>query len=535
MKREFAGVAAGFTILTALFTYPQILSLGSGVGTHYDALFSIWRLAWLAHALIHQPARLFDANIFYPERGTLAYSDAMPLPALIAAPALWMGVNQVVVYNLLVLLSFVLCGMSMYLLVRHLTSSRAAAWFAGIVFAFQPYRFAHYAQIELLWSWPIPLALWALDRLIVSRRSRDGVLLGITLALQAWSCIYYFVFLLTAIAIVGGITLIRRRNAGLPGIVRPVLAAGAIVLVLVGPYAAAYASAAGSIGLRRIQDVVDWSPPLSSYLVAPGTNWLHGSRWGGASIEKMLFPGALALLMALVALVPPIDRRRAAYAVAALAAFELSLGVNGLTRAWAFEHLWVYRGLRVPARMSVVVSAMVAALGGDGVARLMSAARKGRHWVGAGVVAIALLESASMPLPLMEVDRHPARLYSWLRDQPRSVVMEWPLPKPSDLGTTRTPWYMYYSTYHWQPLVEGYSGFYPVSYIRFLEGVDRFPSKDAIEYLRRDDVKFVILHSDPDPVAYVAVRKRIGATDAFELITDERVQSGEIALYRLKP
>ena len=113
--------------------------------------------------------------------------------------------------------------------------------------------------------------------------------------------------------------------------------------------------------------------------------------------------------------------------------------------------------------------------------------------------------------------------------------MDWPLPKPSDLGSTRTPWYMYESTYHWQPLVEGYSGFYPESYLRFLDGVRNFPSEDAIEYLRRDDVKFVMLHSVPDTLAYIAMRNAVGAAGAFELVADERVDSGEVALYRLKP
>ena len=44
-----------------------------------DAHFSIWRLAWVAHQLPADPRHLFDANIFYPARGTLALSDAMLL------------------------------------------------------------------------------------------------------------------------------------------------------------------------------------------------------------------------------------------------------------------------------------------------------------------------------------------------------------------------------------------------------------------------------------------------------------------------
>ena len=58
-------------------TWPVALHLGTRVPGHDDPLFSIWRLSWIAHALVHEPSHLFDANIYYPHVRTLAYSDAM--------------------------------------------------------------------------------------------------------------------------------------------------------------------------------------------------------------------------------------------------------------------------------------------------------------------------------------------------------------------------------------------------------------------------------------------------------------------------
>src|SRR5438874_1690095 len=101
--RELAGVLVGFAALTAAFTYPQLRYIGSRAGTHYDALFSTWRLAWIAHALRTDPRHLFDANIFWPEAGTLAYSDAALLPGLIGTPLIWFGLHPLVVHNLFVL------------------------------------------------------------------------------------------------------------------------------------------------------------------------------------------------------------------------------------------------------------------------------------------------------------------------------------------------------------------------------------------------------------------------------------------------
>src|SRR5687767_9353319 len=139
-RTEIVKVAVAFAVLTCVFTYPQILQLSSHVGGHYDALFSIWRLAWFAHQLRTDPAHLFDANIFHPETNTLAYSDAIPFLGLTAAPFIWIGVKPVVAYNILALFSFVASGTAMYALARRLTGSAAAAFVAGSIFTFQQYR-----------------------------------------------------------------------------------------------------------------------------------------------------------------------------------------------------------------------------------------------------------------------------------------------------------------------------------------------------------------------------------------------------------
>src|SRR5688572_20151778 len=116
--REIAIASVCATALTVALTYPQLFQLASHVGFHYDALFSIWRLAWIAHQLLADPAHLFDANIFYPATNTLALSDATLLLGALVAPALWAGANPVVVYNVLVLLSFVTAAVGMYFFVR---------------------------------------------------------------------------------------------------------------------------------------------------------------------------------------------------------------------------------------------------------------------------------------------------------------------------------------------------------------------------------------------------------------------------------
>src|SRR3954454_15589890 len=81
-----------------------------------DPLFSIWRMAWVRHQLAINPRHLFDANIFYPLRATLTYSDLMILPALSSSPLAWMQVHPVFAYNIMLLSAFILSVAAAYVL-----------------------------------------------------------------------------------------------------------------------------------------------------------------------------------------------------------------------------------------------------------------------------------------------------------------------------------------------------------------------------------------------------------------------------------
>ena len=71
--RFVLGLAALFSLLAAAMTYPLITRISDGLFDPGDPLLNLWALKWVAHQVIASPAHLFDANIFAPERNTLAY------------------------------------------------------------------------------------------------------------------------------------------------------------------------------------------------------------------------------------------------------------------------------------------------------------------------------------------------------------------------------------------------------------------------------------------------------------------------------
>src|SRR5262249_14058104 len=152
------------------------------------------------------------------------------------APASWLGAGPVLAHNIAFLTAFVLSGAGMYLLVASLTERRAAGIFAGVVFAFLPYRFDHYAHLQLQGAQWMPLALWALHRLFATARPLFAVLAGVFLALNALSCMYYGLFFAMFFPLVALVLL-----AGAPGrrvvLVKQLALAAVVAVVTVGPFA----------------------------------------------------------------------------------------------------------------------------------------------------------------------------------------------------------------------------------------------------------------------------------------------------------
>ena len=90
--RELLLVSLAGLALAILMTWPLATGLGHlgrTLGTDADGQFSIWNIAWVARTLVADPLHLFDANIFYPHKTTLAYSEANLLPGAIGIPVYW--------------------------------------------------------------------------------------------------------------------------------------------------------------------------------------------------------------------------------------------------------------------------------------------------------------------------------------------------------------------------------------------------------------------------------------------------------------
>jgi hypothetical protein len=498
--RRRASVTALFIGLTALMTWPQPLVLGTHTVEHQDVFFNLWRLRWIAHALATSPSDFFNGNQFYPEPGVLAFSDAMPVEGLFAAPLLWIGVAPILVHNLVLLGAIAASGVGMFALARHLSGSWTGSVAAGIVFAFAPYRFDHYMHMELQWIMWAPWACLALQRTLETGDARHGILLGTFVVLQMMSSVYYGVFLTLLLAVVAVAQLLALRPPSVR-VLRSLAIAGLIAGSLSAAYSLPYSAAARRVGERGLHEIGTFSARARDYRVATRDNLLYGSKYDGAP-ERRLFPGVLPLLLALVALLLVAPKPATiAYLVGLVVAFELSLGFNGQLYPFLHQHVSVFRGLRAPARASVFSLLFLGVLAAQGCAAIEAYLKpRARQAFAIGVIGFLLLEYWVAPLRLVPLPNHPPPLYAWLARMPRGLVAEFPMPLPHTLPGD-DPRYAYMSTFHWMPLLNGYSGYYPGPYLRRLTPLARLPEPSAIEMLKATGVRYVIIHAagyEPD-------------------------------------
>ena len=523
-------IVAFFGLHAAAFTYPLILNPGSLVGAHGDALFSVWRLAWIAHQVRADPLHLFNANIFYPEARTLAYSDAVLLPGLAWAPLHWMGTPPLVAYNWVLLTAFVLNGVGAFALVRHLSGSTVAGLVGGLVFAFAPFRFDHFDHLEMQLSFWMPLAVLAWHRGLETGNPRQFLLASVLAACQVLSCIYYGIFLLTSLAV---LTLAVSWR-------QPQMAAGrlastlAIPVLVLGLYSLPYLENRQQIGERSLPDVMEWSARPRDFLSAPRANVLYSWTDSLGGPERHLFPGVTAAVLAVVGLWPMADRVRRIHAGHLVLGVLLASGFNAFLYPVLFEWVLPYRGLRVPARATILVLLSVSVLAGLGLAairsRLGTAAR-----LGVATVAIVMTSAEYFSRPqLRDIDPRASPWYSMLAEMEDVVVFEWPVSHPNRITERSDTFYMYRSIQHWKPSLNGYSGKYPGSYRMLLDQMRSFPDGNSIQYLQRAGATILVVHDVPNSrVPYRDAFDRLARDPAVRVLAEDHDSGRRVAFFRL--
>jgi hypothetical protein len=588
---KIAGVVLLFGAVTVAMTYPLILHMGTSVRDAGDPLLNAWILSWDARQISRLDLRHFaDANIFFPEQRTLMYSEVLLTQALVAFPFLRLLGNPILAYNIVLVLAILSSALGMFALAWRLTKSVGGGIIAGLVFAFNPFMFAHLSQVQVLSACGLPLAFLFLHRFFDQNRFRDLIFFSLCFVLQSLANIYYALYLAVFSALFVAWHALAAKKWTEARFWLLLILAAALISAALAPVFIQYARVQKEMGFVRNTDV---HAELKSSLATSRINRIYGAWSEKFQIpEGELFPGVVAASLGLAGFLSsrPKRGRRARKAgrpegmarlKAALGAYHLSavLAVaSGLVFLWIVllggfdvswgvlkfhghsmrNPLWVlllalcarfwlgrflfeserrpwsvdgrnvvfygsvfalaylftfglrgpyfflyryvpgFRGVRVASRFHIFVMAALAVLAAYGVRNLLKRrSLRTTTLVTALFFLVIAAEYWSVPVPLLSypVKEGIPEVYRWLAGVPGDfAVVELPFPDYEQGLEYFECVRMYYSTYHWKRLVNGYSGYFPPRYYTLCRLWKSDPLGDVLNEMKRLGVRYAILH-----------------------------------------
>jgi hypothetical protein len=291
-----------FAAATLLATWPLARRLSAALPDPWDGKLTAWILHWDFHQTFRAPLRLFDANIFYPARDALAFSENLYGVSLFGFPLYAAGLSTLATSNLLFLLGMFLSALAAWALAREVTGDPAASLLAGLVYAFLPWRLSQLPHLQFQWGAFLPLLLLFLLRYLEEGRRRDLLLFGGCFVWNALCNIHYALFSGVLVALVLGFHWLRGPEEAGRRIARVILAAAAAG-ILVSPFFVPYWRVAHLEGMKRhLAEVEAFSARPDDFLSSGVRNKLYGaSTLRFSHPEGDLFPGLVPVGLALYA------------------------------------------------------------------------------------------------------------------------------------------------------------------------------------------------------------------------------------------
>jgi hypothetical protein len=311
--------------------------------------------------------------------------------------------------------------------------------------------------------------------------------------------------------------------------------AAVIVLVVILPFFLPYLSVREEGFGRSLDEARLFSTIGRAYLASA----VHVHQWMLpllGSWKEVLFPGFQAIVLAIVAIVittrhrtRPRVRVVGYYVVMMVFAFWISLGPNAGLYTLLYHTLPAFSFLRAPARMGIMVTLGVALLSSLALTWWRPASTRHHRSFVAAMLIIALIESWAGPLQL-QTATPVNKVYRHLAILPEAPVAEFPFYQGSEERHRQTE-YMLMSTFHWKPLLNGYSDHFPADYMTAKPVLTTFPSQEAIGILQDRGVRWVVVHFNRYPADYARKLRPLMRTMGRQLRVV--IDDTEVGLYEV--
>ncbi len=561
-----------YSFLTLIATYPAVRFLNSRLIGDGDTVQNIWNLWWMRWDVSQGNVFPFYTTMLYhPDGVSLAYHTLAPFNgwlAIFLQTSLGMGLP--LTFNVIAFLTFVASGLSMYVLVCSMTGSPTAAFVAGLIFTFSPFRMSrvYLGNLEVYSTQFVPLLAWFLARMNQTRRWRDAVGAAVALSLTGW-CSLELAFgtgiltvFLFAFDLYGAKQLIMRLKRWLLFSLLTCIFMLPLILPMIRDYhdfqdqadqsQASVLNSADLLGFfipdNAIMSLIKRVEPLS---VAQKIEQIYAT-FHGNPCEKTVFLGYSVLVMTVVSLFVARSAITRRWLIVAAVFFVLCLGpvlhVTGNPLCpmpyGLFSLLPLVKFGRTPSRLAIFLMLALAIIVGYGCATLE---RRWRwfKWITILVGALIFVEFLIVPMRLdIRAAAVPAYYYQLAREDGELAVLDVPIDLYGAQGPAGD--YMLYQTVHQKPIVGGYISRTPRKVLRLFERPFLYQLRariynddqpylfspeamaQGLEDLRSLNIQYVILHKNKLSVE----ESRVVSMALVTLLSDPEYEDDAITVWR---
>jgi hypothetical protein len=512
-------------------------------------LFNVWTIGWNADRALHCFRGYWDAPIFYPARNAFAFSEPQPA-TLLVAPIVWITGSAVIGYKAWLFLSFFLNGFFTARLLRRLGYSTFLQLVGATAIMLTPVVHQRIDVVQLVPVWGIIWFWSSLFDLAKAPGWRTTIQTGLSFATCFALCVHHSLFLslLTPFASLVFIPLLAGRRFLFASI--GALAIGCLgVLPIILPIRAA---AKENEFARHEKLVQQMSATPRHYLVSPANSLISFKQFKGPN-SRQFCVGWIRMSLAFIGIgygiVVGCRRRWIVFlSITAAFAFAFSQGFNlhlGDWKPWQTlcEHLPGFGQVRSVFRFAWFVQLAVILLAVEGAAALHAVYHRwfqqawSRTALTCLVVVPGLLLAAEIwpETPTRGGTPNTSEHAGWtqfLREHSPAGKSIACLPfatgrKVHDFDTT-TRW-MCCGLKHGVPMLNGYSGFFPQSYLNLQTLVNKsFPSTEVLEKFASINVGYLVVARK-----YCAPEKLLPSSTAQLTLTLAFEDPVGIDLYRL--
>lgn len=526
LTHEWTIAAIISLILAVIMTWPTLRYPAYTIPEDvWDPTLEAWMVSWGGHVVSTDITNLWNANAFFPEKYSYAFTDT--LLGYFPIGMIGSGFTAALVrYNILYVLLHALAFFGAYALCRQLGAEKIGSAVAGAAFAYAPWRLAQGGHMHVLSTGGIALALAMLARghgySLRQGYRPDTAKPGWALAgwiVAAWQISLGFGiglpfgYVLAGITVAVTIMLIIRRVRNGPfafgrkllafdllgglffGGVTVTLALAYLKVVELHPYA-----------VRSEAEVALYSPPLFGFFVSPAESRIWGAAHATARAslpwhpEMTLLPGFVLYGLAAAGLIMSIwtVRQRMLLLAGVVISIFLAMGTaapGGGRPGYMtlYDVLPGWEALRTSGRLVIWTTLLLGILAAGAVSSFVSQLRELAQPRVTSRPPVWLQLIAILPVVLVLVEGLNATPHPTVPRPPASLAAA-PAPMlvlPSD--SLNDEHVMMWLTQDFQPIVNGGSGFTPDVTQQVRDVTKSFPDPGSIDLLRQLGVKSVVV------------------------------------------